>query len=80
MAVSCQPTEQKPQPAPGPDKEQAVQPDSPVPFGYKRKWLAIKTEDPHAVAEALGFQNVEKAGGKKASPLRIAAKCSSLRR
>jgi hypothetical protein len=64
LAVSCQRTDQKPPPAPppGPDKEQAVEPDSPVPFGYKCAWLAIKTEDPQAVVEALGIQNVRKTG------------------
>lgn len=30
-------------------------PDMPVPFGYKTLWLAIRTEDPEAVAGALGL-------------------------
>jgi len=39
-----------------------VQADSPVPFGYKCAWLAIKTEDSQAVVQALGLQNVRKSG------------------
>jgi hypothetical protein len=67
LALSCQPTEQKAPPSSrrDPDKEQAVEPDSPVPFGYKCAWLAIKTEDPQAVTEALGLQNVRKSEWEK---------------
>jgi hypothetical protein len=65
--VSCQPTEQKlPQAPPSvPQKELAVEPDSPVPFGYKCAWLAIKTEDSQAVAQALGLQNGRKCGWRE---------------
>jgi hypothetical protein len=64
VIASCQPTEQKPPPAPlpVPEKEPAVQADSPVPFGYKCAWLAIKTEDSQAVVQALGLQDVRKSG------------------
>src|SRR5262245_13351295 len=65
--ASCKPTEQEPRPAPAPvlDKEPVVQADSPVPFGYKCAWLAIKTDDPQAVVEALGLKNVRKIGWEK---------------
>jgi hypothetical protein len=39
-----------------------VQADSPVPFGYKCAWLAIRTENSQAVVHALGLQNVRKSG------------------
>ncbi len=42
-----------------------MEPDTPVPFGYKCAWLAIKTEDPQAVIEALGLQNVRESGWQK---------------
>jgi hypothetical protein len=42
-----------------------VQADSPVPFGYKCAWLAIKTEDSQAVVGALGLQNLRKSGWQK---------------
>jgi hypothetical protein len=42
-----------------------VEPDSPVPFGFKCAWLAIKTEDPQAVSEALSLQNVRKTGWRQ---------------
>ncbi len=42
-----------------------MQSDSPVPFGYKCAWLAIKTEDSTAVVRALGLQNVRTSGWQK---------------
>lgn len=36
-------------------------PDSPVAFGYKSLWLAIRTDDPEAVVEALGRTGFERA-------------------
>jgi hypothetical protein len=45
-----------------PDKETAVEPDTPVPFGYKCAWLAIKTEDSKGVVQALRLRNVRKCG------------------
>ena len=67
LIASCQPPEQEPPPAlpPVPDKETAVQADNPVPFGFKCAWLAIKTDDSHAVVQAIGLQNVRKSGWQK---------------
>ena len=36
-------------------------PDKPIGFGYKTAWLAIRTDDPHSVAEALGLRDVRPA-------------------
>jgi len=42
-----------------------VEPDSPIPFGYKCAWLAIKTDDSQDVVQALGLLNVRKCGWQK---------------
>jgi len=34
-------------------------PDKPVPFGYKVAWLAIRSEKPREVAEALGLVKIQ---------------------
>lgn len=34
-------------------------PDLPVSFGYKATWIAVRSEDPAAVARALGLKNVK---------------------
>jgi hypothetical protein len=67
LIASCQPTEQKSPPLRSsiPDKEPVVESDSPEPFGFKCAWLAIKTEDSPAVAQALGLQNGRKCGWQK---------------
>src|ERR1700722_13581371 len=67
LVVSCQPAEQKRPPAlaPVPDKDSAVQADNAVPFGFKCAWLALKTDDPQGVVQALGLQNVRKSGWRE---------------
>lgn len=57
--VSCQPS--LPPENRTSDKEiAAMEPDSPVPFGYKCAWLTIQTEDAEAVVTALGLTDVQK--------------------
>jgi hypothetical protein len=67
VIASCQPAEPKSRPAPHrvPDKEPEAQADNPVPFGYKCAWLAIKTDDPQAVVQELGLENVRTSGWQK---------------
>ena len=36
------------------------QPDSPVPFGYKTSWLAVRSIDAAAIAAALGFADPDR--------------------
>ncbi len=36
-----------------------VEPDHPIPFGYKTVWLAIKTEDTQFVADVLRLKNLK---------------------
>jgi hypothetical protein len=43
----------------------AMEPDDPVPFGYKCAWLAIKNPNPEAVVNALGLVGAQKCGWKK---------------
>lgn len=46
-------------------KEKEVFPDTPIGFGYKNKWMAIKSNDKKKVAEFLGLKNIEKSNWKE---------------
>ena len=45
-------------------KEQEVLPDKPIGFGYKNKWLAIKSNNKEKVAELLELKNIKKSNWK----------------
>ncbi len=42
-----------------------MEPDEPIPFGYKCSWLAIKTDEPEAVVTSLGLAGVQKCNWAK---------------
>lgn len=44
-----------------PPLEISAEPDEPVSFGYKTCWLAIRSDDPQAVIEAIGLRDVQRA-------------------
>ena len=66
LLVGCKPTEEKSSSVQSGnlDKGVAVEPDDPVPFGYKCAWLAIQSEDPAAVVDALKLLQVRKCSWK----------------
>jgi hypothetical protein len=37
-------------------------PDKPTPFGYKISWLAVRSEDPRGLAEAIGLRKTTESG------------------
>ena len=43
------------------------EPDGPRAFGYKMAWLAVRTRDPQAVVEELGFVSPRRATGNRES-------------